>query len=66
MLVTTLSKELVNGLTGIVTSFSTDNFPMVKFDNVAIVTVEPVTLSVKDRDESHKLVGTRTQIPLKL
>ena len=36
MLVTTLSKELVNGLTGIVTSFSTDNFPMVKFDNVKL------------------------------
>ena len=39
---------------------------MVTFDNVAIVTVEPVMLSVKDRDESSKLIGTRTQIPLKL
>ena len=66
MLVTTLSKELVNGLTGIVTSISTDNFPMVKFDNVATMTVEPVTLSVKDKDDPIKLTGTRTQIPLKL
>ena len=66
MLVTTLSKELVNGLTGNVTGFSTDNFPMVKFDNVATTTVEPVTLSVKDKDDPIKLIGTRTQIPLKL
>ena len=50
MLVTTLSKELVNGSTGIVTGFSTDSFPIVKFHDVAIVTVKPVMLSVKDRD----------------
>lgn len=66
MLVTTLSKELVNGSTGIVTGFSTDSFPIVKFDDVAIVTVKPVTLSVKNRNDPSKLIGKRTQIPLKL
>lgn len=66
MLITTLSKELVNGSTGIVTGFSTDSFPIVKFDDVATVTVKPVTLSVKDRDDPSKLIGKRTQIPLKL
>ena len=66
MLVTTLSKQLVNGSTGIITGFSTDSFPIVKFDDVAIVTVKPVTQSVSDRNDPFKVIGKRTQIPLKL
>ena len=66
MLITNLSKDLVNGSTGIVTPFNHQRFPVVTFDEGICFTVEPKTLADTDRNDTSKMVAQRTQLPLKL
>ena len=53
---------LVNGSRGIVTSFSADGYPIVKFLNGKTVVIKPATWSLEDEPESLK----REQIPLRV
>jgi len=53
---------LVNGSRGIVTSFSVDGYPIVKFLNGKTVVIKPATWSLEDEPESLK----REQIPLRV
>jgi len=53
---------LVNGSRGIVTGFSADGYPIVKFLNGRTITVRPATWSSDDEPNSLK----REQIPLRV
>lgn len=59
-----INDNIKNGVLGSVVGFSND-LPVVRTDLETIV-VKKVTWSVYDRHDSSKVVGTRTQIPLKL
>ena len=66
MLLTNLSKDLVNGCLGVVKAFNQHRFPLVQFDDGHSLAIEPVTLTVADRNDPSEIVATRTQLPLKL
>ncbi len=66
MLLTNLSKDLVNGSLGVVKGFNQQRFPMVQFDGESSLVIEPTTLTVSDRNDPSKIVAKRTQLPLKL
>ena len=66
MLLTNLSKDLVNGYLAVVEAINKHRFPLLQFDNRHSLTIEPVTLTVADRNDPSKIVATRTQLPLKL
>ena len=66
MLLTNLSKDLVNGYLGVVEAINKHRFPLLQFDNRHSLTIKPVTLTVADRNDPSEIVATRTQLPLKL
>lgn len=66
MLLSNLSKDLVNGSTGVVKEFILQRFPLVEFNGGCSFTIEPKTLTVADRNDPSKIVAKRTQLLLKL
>ena len=66
MLLTNLSRDLVNGSLGVVKAFDQQRFPLVQFEDGHSLTIEPVTLTVADKNDPSKIVAMRTQLPLKL
>lgn len=66
MFVYNINDRIKNGVQGTVASFLNGLPVVTTSDGTESVVVERVTWSVYDRIETHKLVGTRTQIPLKL
>ena len=66
MFIYNINDHIKNGVQGTVASFLNGLPVVTTSDGAASVVVERVTWSVYDRIENHKLVGTRTQIPLKL
>ena len=68
MLTYNISPNLVNGSRGIITGFTPENYPRVKFVNGSIVTIKPIKFSLYHtlRNGKIKLVGYAMQIPLKI
>ena len=65
MLICNLDQEqhLVNGSKGIISGFNEDNYPIVQFLNGVKMVIENKTWEI---EINNKLLGTITQIPLKL
>jgi hypothetical protein len=64
MFIYNINDVIKNGVLGIVVSFSND-LPVVQTDLETLV-VNRVTWPVYDKHNSSKIIGTRTQLPLKL
>jgi ATP-dependent DNA helicase PIF1 len=68
MLTYNISSTLVNGSRGIITGFTTENYPIVEFLNNSVIVVKPIKFSLYHTlyNGKVKLVGYAIQIPLKI
>lgn len=67
MLTYNISPEYVNGSRGVVTGFTEDDYPIVKFINGIEIPIKPIKFSLFDIVEGEMcLVGYAIQIPIKI